>query len=104
MPIKGRPTKYRLVRHDPKISQFSPRGKPGRPDEVNIATDEYEAIRLYDHMGFSQKEAAKSMHISQPTFSRILKRGRKTLSDGLVRGTTIRIKGGVYVISSREES
>jgi len=104
MENRGRPKKYRLVRQDPKISQFSPRGKPGRPDEVNISTDEYEAIRLADHMGFSQKEAAKSMRISQQTFSRILRRGRKTLADGLVRGTTIRIQGGSYVTSSREDT
>lgn len=103
MQTRGRPKKYRLVRQDPKISQFSPRGKPGRPDEVTLATEEYEAIRLSDHMGFNQKEAARSMRISQQTFSRILKRARKTVADGLVRGATIRIQGGSYVLSSREE-
>lgn len=102
MHTRGRPKKYRIVRQDPKISQFSPRGKPGRPDEVNLATDEYEAIRLADYMGFSQKEAAKSMRISQQTFSRILRRAHKQLANGLVRGATIRIQGGAYVISSRE--
>jgi predicted DNA-binding protein (UPF0251 family) len=104
MQTRGRPKKYRIVRQDPKISQFSPRGRPGRPDEVSLGTDEYEAIRLADHMGFSQKEAAKSMHISQQTFSRILNSARKTLADGLVRGATIRIQGGSYVISSREQN
>jgi len=104
MRTRGRPKKYRFIKQDPKISQFSPRGRPGRPDEVSLGTDEYEAIRLTDHMGFSQKEAAKSMRISQQTFSRILNRARKTLADGLVRGTTIRIQGGQYVISSREEN
>jgi predicted DNA-binding protein (UPF0251 family) len=104
MSTRGRPKKYRLVRQDPKISQFSPRGRPGRPDEVNLATEEYEAIRLSDHMGFSQKEAAKSMRISQQTFSRVLKSARKVLADGLTRGATIRIQGGSYVVSSREET
>jgi len=66
--------------------------------------DEFEAIRLADYMGLSQKEAAKSMHISQQTFSRVLKRARKILSNGLVRGTIIKIQGGHYVISSREDS
>jgi len=89
---------------DPRISQFSPRGKPGRPDQVDLSVDQFEAIRLADHMGFDQKEAAKSMHISQQTFSRVLKRARKTLADGIIRGATIKIQGGQYVITSREES
>jgi predicted DNA-binding protein (UPF0251 family) len=65
--------------------------------------DEFEAIRLADYMGLSQKEAAKSMRISQQTFSRVLKRGRKMLANGLVKGAIIKIQGGHYVISSREE-
>lgn len=101
---RGRPKKYRLVHFDPKISQFSPRGKPGRPDEANLAMDEFEALRLSDFMGFSQKEAAKSMHISQQTFSRILKKAHKTVANGIVSGKTLKIQGGSYVISSREES
>ena len=102
--MRGRPKKYRIVRLDPAISQFSPRGRPGRPDEVTLTMDEYEALRLSDHMGLSQKEAAKSMRISQQTFSRILKRARKGIASGLVRGATIKIQGGHYVISTREDS
>jgi predicted DNA-binding protein (UPF0251 family) len=98
---RGRPKKYRIVKQDPRISQFSPRGKPGRPDEVNLAMDEFEAIRLAYYMGLSQKEAAKSMHISQQTFSRILERAHKTIADALVLGKIIKIQGGYYVISSR---
>ena len=54
---RGRPKKYRIVRQDPKISQFSPRGKPGRPDEVNLTMDEYEAIRLADFLGFRDRKS-----------------------------------------------
>ena len=104
MQPRGRPKKYRIVRLDPKINQFSPRGKPGRPDEVDISMEEFEAIRLSDYMGLGQKEAAKSMHISQQTFSRILKKARKSLANGLIKGAIIKIQGGHYVISSREDS
>ena len=104
MKPRGRPKKYRIVRRDPRISQFSPRGRPGRPDQVDLSMDEFEAIRLADYMGFSQKEAAKSMRISQQTFSRVLKRARKSLANGLVSGATIKIQGGHYVISSREQN
>jgi len=98
---KGRPKKYRRVQRYPLISRFSPRGKAGRPDEVDLAMDEFEAIRLADYQRLSQKEAAKSMHLSQPTFSRILKRAHKTLADFLINGKIIRIQGGYYVISSQ---
>jgi uncharacterized protein len=104
MQARGRPKKYRIVHQDPRIIRFSPRGKPGRPDEINLTVDEYEAIRLVDYMGYGQKEAAKSMHIAQPTFSRVLKKARRSLANGLIRGNTIKIQGGQYVISSREDS
>ena len=103
MEQRGRPRKYRMVRVNPKISQFSPRGRPGRPDEIILAVDEYEAIRLSDHMGIDQKEAAKSMHISQQTFSRLLRRAHKGIANALINGAIIKIQGGTYVVSSREE-
>ncbi|MFA4989277.1 MAG: DUF134 domain-containing protein [Candidatus Omnitrophota bacterium] len=104
MQARGRPKKYRIVRLDPKISQFSPRGKAGRPNEVDLSMDEFEALRLADYMGLPQKEAAKSMHISQQTFSRVFKRAHKNIANALVNGNTIKIQGGHYVISSRDET
>ena len=103
MQPRGRPKKYRIVRTDPKISQFSPRGRPGRPDQADIAMDEFEAIRLCDYMGLPQKEAAQSMRISQQTFSRILKKARKALAKGLINGSTIKIQGGQYVITTHKD-
>jgi len=104
MKRRGRPKKYRIVRVDPWISQFSPRGRPGRPDEVDLGLDEFEAIRLTDFKGLRQEEAAASMHVSQQTFSRILKRAHRTIADAIVHGKIIKIQGGQYVISSRENS
>ena len=101
MPRRGRPGKYRIIKVDPKISQFSPRGRPGRPDEVGLKMDEFEALRLADYQGLNQKEAAKSMRISQQTFSRILRKARQLVAKGITTGSTIRIQGGQYVISSR---
>jgi len=100
---RGRPKKYRLVRHDPKIVQFSPRGRPGRPDTVELNMDEYETIRLADFLGLTQKEAAKSMRVSQQTFSRVLQKARKSVATAIITGAGIKIQGGHYVISSRED-
>ena len=104
MQARGRPKKYRIVRQDPKINQFSPRGKPGRPDEVNLNMDEFEAIRLADYMGLNQKGAARSMHISQQTFSRILKKAHKAAAKALINGAIIKIQGGSYVITSKDNT
>ncbi|MEI6632099.1 MAG: DUF134 domain-containing protein [bacterium] len=91
MKPRGRPKKCRIIRADPRISQFSPRGKPGRPDEVTLNMDQFEALRLADFNGLAQKEAAKSMQISQQTFSRILKKAHKAIAEALVKGNIIRI-------------
>ena len=102
MQARGRPKKYRIVRTNPKISQFSPRGRPGRPDEVNLTVEEFESIRLTDYIGLNQKAAAASMHISQQTISRILKKARKTIANALINGAIIKIQGGTYVMTSKD--
>lgn len=104
MKPRGRPKKYRIVKTYPKISQFSPRGRPGRPDEIELKVDEFEAMRLADFGNTSQKEAAKSMKISQQTFSRIIKKARRKIADGLINGKIIRIQGGVYLVSTKQEN
>lgn len=104
MKPRGRPKKYRIVKTYPKISQFSPRGRPGRPDEIELKMDEFEAIRLADFGAACQKEAAKSMKISQQTFSRIIKKARKKVADSLINGKIIRIQGGVYLVSTKPEN
>ena len=90
----GRPQKNRVVRVAPKIAQFSPRGRPGRPDEAYLGIDELEALRLADGLNLSQKAAARSMKVSQQTFSRIIRKARKAVADALVEGKIIYIQGG----------
>lgn len=104
MEPRGRPKKYRIIRFDPIINQFSPRGRPGRPDETNLNMDEFEAIRLADFLGIQQTEAAKSMKVSQQTFSRIIRKARKKTADCLINGKIIKIQGGQYVFTSREDN
>jgi len=89
---RGRPKKNRVVKQGPSISQFSPRGKPGRPDEVYLGIDGFETIRLTDYLGLSQKAAADSMGVSQQTVSRILKGARRIIAEAIVKGKIIRIQ------------
>jgi predicted DNA-binding protein (UPF0251 family) len=93
-----RPVKTRLVRKDPKIKQFSPRGRIGRPGCQELRVEEAEAIRLADYLCLKQRDAAKFMGISQQTFSRIVKNGRKRLAEALVKGLIINIRGGEFRI------
>ena len=65
----GRPIKTRYIKAEPEIIQFSPRGRPGRPDEIEIAFDEYEAFRLADHKMMPHNTAGKIMGISRQTHS-----------------------------------
>ncbi len=104
MNLRGRPIKLRNVRRQPSIQQFSPRGKPGRPDEIVLKLEELEAIKLTDYIGLSQKKTAILMGISQQTVSRVLRRARKTLANGLIMGKIIRIQGGNYSIVNLNNS
>ncbi|MGB2599910.1 MAG: DUF134 domain-containing protein [Candidatus Omnitrophota bacterium] len=97
MKKRGRPKKKKIIREQPRIDHFSPRGRPGRPEEVAITVEEYETIRLSDQLGFPQKKAAHMMGISQQSFSRIVRNAHKMIADAIVNAKIIRIGGGDYV-------
>ena len=100
---KGRRHKIRYIQKMPKIFQFSPRGKSGRPDEIELKIDEYEAIKLADHQGYNQSEGALAMGISRPSFGRILRNGRKVIANALVNGKIIRIRIGNIQVGVRQK-
>lgn len=60
--------------------------------EVVLARDEIEAVKLYQVERKRQKEAAKAMGISQPTFARTLMRAERKIARALVLGMAIRIE------------
>ena len=94
MQKRGRPKKVRLIQKMPKVTQFSPRGRPGRPDEIELSLDQFEAIKLADFQGFDQASGALVMRISRASFGRILREARKKLADTLVNGKTLKIHMG----------
>ena len=101
---KGRRKKIRYIQKMPKIATFSPRGKPGRPDEIELKIDEYEAIKLADLQGYDQSEGAVAMGISRPSFGRILRNARAVLADALVNGKIIRIRTGNVQVGVRQKN
>lgn len=89
-----RPPIPRRIRFNPEATYFKPRGIPLRSlDEIILRPDEMEALRLYDLKGLDQTTASEQMHISQPTFARILSSARKKVAEALVLGKAIRLEG-----------
>ncbi len=99
----GRPKKVRYIQKMPGIVQFSPRGKPGRPDSVELTVDEFEAFKLADLQDFTQEQGAVAMHVSRPTFGRLLRSARKKAADGLVNGKIIKISIGDVQVGVRKK-
>ena len=56
---------------------------------TSLLHEEIEAIYLMDVLGLYQEDAAKSMEISRPTFTRIIKSARKKLATALTSGYKI---------------
>lgn len=94
-----RPIKNRIVRFNPDVTYFKPRGIPiVELEEVCLTVDEREAIRLADLLDMSHEEAGRQMGVSRATFGRIIQRARKTVADALINGKAINIQGGNYNI------
>ena len=89
----SRPPKQRKILFDPNVTYFKPRAVPlFELEEVDLAVDELEAVRLSDLKEFNQSEAAKKMNISQSTFQRILSSSHKKIAQALIEGKAIKIK------------
>ena len=97
-----RPKKTRWVKCAPSERCFKPLCKPlSKLENVYLTLDEFEAIRLVCLEGLKQEEAARSMKISRPTFSRIITSAHAKIADGLVNIKAIRIEGGCCQIIGR---
>lgn len=61
-------------------------------DQVNLSSEELEALRLKNLEELEQTEAAKKMETSQSTFQRILSSAYKKIADALINGKAIKIE------------
>ena len=93
----ARPVKLRCVAQLPGVGFFRPVGVPVNVlQEVCLSVEEIESIRLKDLQGLEQEECARRMHISRPTFHRVLESARSKLADALINGKAIQIEGGNF--------
>lgn len=90
-----RPPCPRRITHQPPAVYFKPAGIPLRDlEEVVLAADEVEAVRLVDVDDLYHTEASKKMGVSRQTFDRIVRRARQKIAQALVRGMALRIETG----------
>ncbi len=98
-----RPPIERAVGGVPRVTLFKPAGVPGRDlEQLSLAVDELEAIRLVDLEGLSHEQAAAAMGVSRQTIGRVLERGRAKVAEALVGGKAILIGGGQYRVEPRQ--
>lgn len=98
----ARPPIERAVGGVPSVTLFKPAGVPGRVlEQLSLAVDELEAIRLVDLEGLSHEQAASAMGVSRQTVGRVLERGRAKVAEALVVGKALRIGGGQYRVEPR---
>jgi len=83
-------TKRNLV-FKPAFKEFVPENKIYN-GTTHLLDEEMEAIYLMDILDLYQEEAAISMQVSRPTFTRILKNARQKLTRALVYGNKISIE------------
>lgn len=88
----ARPCCPRHIAHRPPASYFKPAGIPlCELEEIELAADELEALRLADVEDLYHTEAAKRMKVSRQTFDRIVRRARMKAAEALVRGRALRV-------------
>jgi predicted DNA-binding protein (UPF0251 family) len=91
----ARPECPRKIGHVPPADYYKPAGIPLRDlEEVALASDEMEALRLADAEGLYQAEAAAKMGVSRQTFGRIVERARRKVAQALADGKALRIERG----------
>lgn len=93
----ARPRLCRRIMFKPGATYFKPAGvRMIELEESSLGFDEFEAVRLKDLEGLDEKECAKKMNISQPTFNRLVREARRKIADAIVHGKAIKIEGGDF--------
>lgn len=85
---RGRRRKRRMIGFIPQVRHFYPAGPPLSPPKppIFMTYEEFEALRLVDHEGFTQEEAGKRMGVSRGSVWRALSSARKKVALMLVEG------------------
>ena len=89
----ARPQRRRRICTEPEYRHFQPDGIAGQ-EVVNLTCDEFEIIRLVDHMSMTHEQAAKRMDISRSTATEVYESARQKIAEAIVTGKCLTIGGG----------
>lgn len=96
-----RPRILRNVNGLPPFKHYGPIDRRNDLDIITMSIEEYESIRLIDHLNLTQAEAAMEMGIGRTTVQRIYFDARKKLASSIVLGHVIQFDGGDYRLNGR---
>jgi predicted DNA-binding protein (UPF0251 family) len=92
-----KPYRIRIIQQPPVFTNFKPSGIPRKfLKKAELTIDEFEAIRLADYSGMEHQEAADSMQISRPTFTRLIKKAHRKMAVAIIEGMELTITGGNF--------
>ncbi|NLU45713.1 MAG: DUF134 domain-containing protein [Euryarchaeota archaeon] len=99
-----RPRKWKNVCCLPPVREFGPLD-PASADAgvVRMDVEEYETIRLIDHLGMTQEECAERMGVARTTVQSIYSEARRKVARSLVEGLPLIIDGGRYRLCEHGE-
>lgn len=99
----ARPVKKRNICALPTTGEFCPRGE-SNADAVTLGVDEFETIRLIDHLQLTQDECAAQMQVARTTVQAMYNAARIKIADVLVNGKRLVITGGSYSLCSQAQN
>ena len=97
----SRPQKVRTVCCEKEID-YGPIDQHAQ-GSVKMTIEEFETIRLIDYEKLSQLESSELMKVSRTTVQSIYETARYKISDALMNGKSIIVRGGNYKLCDKEE-
>lgn len=99
----ARPVKKRNICALPTTGEFCPKGSEDG-EAVVLGVDEFETIRLIDHLQLTQDECAAQMRVARTTVQAMYNAARIKIADVLVNGKRLVITGGSYALCSQSKN
>jgi len=92
----ARPVKQRRVCEMPETMEFAPCNKE-KLMTIEMSVDEYEVIRLIDHLKLTQNECSQQMSVARTTVQAIYDSARSKLADALVNGKKLLFREAIIL-------
>jgi uncharacterized protein len=93
--MSPRSKNIKTVFDPPKFKGYKPFGYYATNEEpVYLLFEEYTALKLCDYELMTQLQAAQSMRISRPTFTRLYESARRKIALALAEARTIEVERG----------